>query len=575
MDIAPQTRPPPGPAVSFRVRFDTRRLIAPPSTSGLLAGTLLFGLSLAPSLVPRPFALQGLVSGLSFTAGYACGALGRWLWDYLELPYPRERVGRWIWGISLGICLIVAAIFLWRAGQWQNSLRALMGMEEEAQVRRFTVGLMTVAIFSGVLLTARFIREVARAISGRLRRLVPPRVANLIGIVLTAILLWNLAEGAVVAGALRMVDGSYQALDELADDGLHPPESTFRSGSEASLVEWSELGRQGRLFVSSGPTTLDLAAFAGNDVMEPIRVYVGLTAADAPSERARVALEELKRTGAFERSVLVLVTPTGTGWVDPGAIAPLEYLFGGDVATVAVQYSYLPSAVALLAEGAYGAETARALFLEVYGHWTSLPPEQRPRLYLQGVSLGTLNSSLSFDLQDILADPFDGVLWSGPPFRTEAWVRATRDREPGSPAWLPRYRQGRVVRFMNQHGGFERSDEPWGPLRIGYLQYASDPITFFSVDAFVRQPEWMNEPRGPDVAPTLRWYPVVTGLQLAADMLVGDAPRGFGHNFSVAHYLDAWTQIAEPDGWNPTDLARLRAHLVEEERRIDREQSGD
>lgn len=551
------------------VRFDTKRLIAPPCTSGLLAGTLFFALSLAPSLVPRTFALQGLVSGLSFTVGYAGGAFGRWLWDYLELPEPGERVGRWIWRAALAVCVLVAALFLWHAGEWQNSLRALMGMEEEAQVRRFSVGLMTLAIFGAVLLVTRFFRELALAISGRLQRSIPRRVANLLAIALTASLFWTLAEGAVVAGALRMVDRSYQALDDLAGDGLAPPASALRSGSAESLVSWGDLGRQGRVFVSSAPSIGDLAAFRGDAVREPIRLYVGLEAAEAPAERARVALDELRRTGAFERSVLVLVTPTGTGWIDPGAITPVEYLFGGDVATVAVQYSYLPSAVALLAEAAYGAETARALFLEVYGHWSSLPADERPRLYLHGVSLGALNSSLSFDLQDILADPFDGVLWSGPPFRTEAWVRATRDREPGSPAWLPRYREGRVVRFMNQHGGFARFDEPWGPLRIGYLQYASDPITFFSVDAFVRQPEWMAEPRGPDVAPTLRWYPVVTGLQLAADMLVGDAPPGFGHSFSVAHYLDAWTQITEPEGWDRAELARLRTLLLEQERTLE------
>lgn len=548
------------------MRLETKRLFAPPCTSGLLAGTLFFALSLAPSLVPRTFALQGLVSGISFTVGYAGGALGRWLWDYLELPEPDERVGRWIWRVALGMCLLVAAVFLWKAAEWQTSLRALMGMDEEAQVRRFSVGLVTLGIFGAVLLVTRFFRELALAISARLQRSIPRRVANLVGVALAASLFWTLAEGAVFAGALRMVDGSYQALDDLVRDDLEHPTSRFRSGSPESLVAWGVLGRQGRAFVSSGPSIADLEAFHGPAVTEPVRIYVGLQAAEAPADRVRLAFDELQRTGAFERSVLILVTPTGTGWVDPGAITPMEYLFGGDVATVAVQYSYLPSALALLAEGAYGAETARALFLEVYGHWSGLPAGERPALYLHGVSLGALNSSQSFDVQDVLADPFDGVLWSGPPFRTEAWIRATRNRDPGSPAWLPRYREGRVARFMNQHGGFERFDEPWGPLRIGYLQYASDPITFFSVDAFVRQPQWMAEPRGPDVAPELRWYPVVTGLQLAADMLVGDAPPGFGHTFSVAHYLDAWRALAEPEGWSEPQLSRLRRVLLEQER---------
>lgn len=547
--------------------LNPKRLFAPPCTSGLLVGSVLFALSLAPSLVPRPFLLQGLVSGVSFTLGYAFGAFGRWLWSYLELPEPSERTGKWIWWVSAGISFLVAAFFLWNASEWQTSLRTLMGMEEEARVRRFSVGFVTLAIFSAVLVLGRLFREFAVEVSRRLQRNIPRRVANAVAVLLAASVFWTLGEGVVVSGALRLADSSYQALDGLGTDELERPQSPLRSGSPASLVGWEALGRQGRVFVSSGPSAAAIQAVSGGPAMEPIRVYVGLAAAEDPAERARIAMEELLRTGAFERSVLLLVTPTGTGWIDPGAILPMEFLTRGDVATVAAQYSYLSSPLALLAEGAYGAEMARALFLEVYEHWTALPADQRPELYLQGVSLGSLNSSLSFDLQDILADPFQGALWSGPPFRSEAWQRAVRDRDPASPPWLPRHRDGRVVRFMNQQGGLEAFPGPWGPLRIAYLQYASDPITFFSVDSFFQRPEWLEDPRGPDVLPEFRWYPVVTMLQLAADMMVGDAPPGFGHTFAVEHYLDAWLALAEPAGWDEANVSRLREHLVADEAR--------
>src|SRR5262249_11553884 len=100
------------------------------------------------------------------------------------------------------------------------------------------------------------------------------------------------------------------------------------------------------------------------------------------------ALEELKRVGGFERSVLIVVTPTGTGWVDPAAIDSVEYLHNGAVASVALQYSYLASWLSLLVEPGYGAGAARALFNEIYGYWITLPNDSRPRLYLHGLSLG-------------------------------------------------------------------------------------------------------------------------------------------------------------------------------------------
>jgi len=550
------------------MRLNAKRLLEAPCTSGLLVGVMLFALSLTPSLVPRPFLLQGLVSGFSFTLGYAVGAFGRWFWGYLELPLPSRRTSQIIWWVAAGVCLVAAAFALWHASEWQTGLRVLMGMEEEARVRRFSVGFVTLAIFVGFLLVARLFREFAAALSQRLQRRTPRRVANALALALALALSWTLAEGVFFSGALRLADGSYRALDGLASEELSPPASPLRSGSPASLVAWEDLGRQGRAFVSSGPGADELSQFLGEPAMEPIRAYVGLRAADDPEGRAQLAMAELLRTGAFERSVLVVVTPTGTGWVDPGAILPIEYLTRGDIATVAAQYSYLSSPLSLLAEGAYGAEMARALFLEVYGHWSSLPPDTRPALYLHGVSLGALNSSLSFDLEDILADPFPGVLWSGPPFRTEAWARVVQARDPDSPAWLPRYRDGRVVRFMNQDGGLDAFDGPWGPLRIAYLQHASDPISFFSVDSFFQPPEWLREPRGPDVSPGLRWYPIVTMLQLAADMLVGDSPPGFGHTFAVEDYLEAWVAILEPEEWSREALERLRAHLVRGEQAL-------
>ena len=113
-----------------------------------------------------------------------------------------------------------------------------------------------------------------------------------------------------------------------------------------------------------------------------------------------------------------------------------------------------------------------------------------------------MNSDLSFDLYDIIDDPFNGALWSGPPFRNDAWRRMTAQRDPGSPAWLPRFRGGSVVRFMNQDGGLERGEQPWGTFRIAFLQYASDPITFFSPQSAWREPDWLKHPAAPTCRPT-------------------------------------------------------------------------
>ena len=90
--------------------------------------------------------------------------------------------------------------------------------------------------------------------------------------------------------------------------------------------------------------------------MRPLRVYVGLNSAETVEDRAALALDEMIRVGAFDRSVLVVTVPTGTGWMDPAAMDTLEYLHGGDTAIVGVQYSYLTSWISLLVEPGFGTE---------------------------------------------------------------------------------------------------------------------------------------------------------------------------------------------------------------------------
>jgi uncharacterized membrane protein len=397
-------------------------------------------------------------------------------------------------------------------------------------------------------------------LSRKFERVVPRRIAKVLGILLAILFFWSVVDGVLFKAGLRLADSSFRELDALIDSDLAPPADPLKSGSAASLVSWDDLGFRGREFVTSGPTAAKISAFFNQPALEPIRVYVGLNAAETAKERAALALAELKRAGGFERSILIVVVPTGTGWVDPAAMDTVEYLHRGDVASVALQYSYLTSWLSLLVEPSYGAEAGEALFKEIYGYWTTLPKETRPKLYLHGLSLGALNSERSADLFDVIGDPFQGALWSGPPFESAGWKSVTAGRDPGSPAWLPRFRDSSVIRFTAQKNALDIPGAQWGPLRVVYLQYASDPVTFFDFRALYREPDWMKQPRGPDVSPYLTWYPVVTMLQLALDMAMATtSPMGYGHVYAPEHYIDSWRAVTDPQGLAPGDVERLKA----------------
>jgi len=552
-DLTRSTRPFPG---------FLGRLLHSFSAAGLLVGVLFFAVSLTPSLIPRPSLIQGIISGVSLAAGYAIGVLLRWLWAFFELREPTARRERTLKIAATIVCIAAAAVFLWQTAGWQNTVRDIMGLEPIDGAEPVTLGLVAVLVFLALVFLARLFRLTFRAFSRWLERCLTRPIARAIGGLAAIALFWSVANGVVFKLALRAADSSFRTLDALVDPDVAPPTDPRKTGSEASLLSWDELGRQGRHFVASAPSGADIGAFFGASAPDPLRVYVGLNSAETARDRARLALEELKRAGGFERSALVIVVPTGTGWVDPAALDTLEYLLHGDVASVAVQYSYLTSWLSLLVEPGYGADTAKALFDEIYGYWTTLPRNARPKLYLHGLSLGAMNSQASVDLFDVISDPFQGALWSGPPFQSELWRSVTADRVAGSPEWLPRFRDSSIIRFTHQQNALDVPGADWGAMRIVYLQYASDPVTFFDPRAFYREPDWMKAPRGPDVSPALSWFPVVTGLQLLADMaLATTSPIGYGHVYAPEHYIDAWLAVVDPQGVTAADVARLKARL--------------
>jgi len=297
--------------------------------------------------------------------------------------------------------------------------------------------------------------------------------------VVVGVLLLSVGEGVVARGLLAAADRVFLYADGLVDEGVAQPTRPFASGSQESLIRWDSIGRWGKNFVVGGPTQDEISEFLKRDGLEPIRVYVGLRSAESNRERAELALAELKRVGGFKRSALIVATPTGTGWLDPGGVDTIEYVLGGDTAIVSMQYSYLPSWMTILVDPRRSIESAGALFDAIYGYWTELPKEDRPKLYLHGLSLGALGSEASADLITLFEDPIQGGVFSGTPFPSRQRAKLTANRNPGSPPWLPTFRDSRLVRFMNQTTSPDTS-QPWGPMRYVYVQYASDPMVFFS-----------------------------------------------------------------------------------------------
>lgn len=533
------------------------------SAGGFLLAAILFSASLTPSLMPRSPEVQGVLGGMVAAIGFAAWWAGFRAWVWLGLPVAtgrRQQVLRRLGGLAALAMLMVVS---WHAADWQNTIRRLWGLDPVATMTPAIVLLVAVPVFLALLFLGRlFLWLLARGAKAFTRYL-PPRLAFAVAALVAASLIWAVFSGVLVKGALRAIDVSALATDALIAPDLPLPTRAGQTGSAQSLIAWRDLGRWGRSFVASAPTGARISAFWGQPAMDPLRVYVGLTAAGSPEARAQLAFEELRRAGGFDRAVLVIAVPTGSGWLDPGAQDTLDYMHRGNVATVAVQYSYLSSWISLLVDPGYGLAEAQALFDLVYSHWTTLPRDARPRLYLHGLSLGAYLSQSTVPLLDVLADPFDGAMWAGSPFLSEFWRFVVDRRAPDSPAWRPRFGNGSLIRATNQDGRFDDGVAPWGPMRLVLLQYASDPIVFFDRSLAWRRPDWLTGERGPDVSPQMRWFPVVTFLQVGLDMGVSLGIPGYGHDYIARHYIPAWAETTEPEGWTPEREATLQALFAE------------
>jgi uncharacterized membrane protein len=460
-------------------------------------------------------------------------------------------------GVFTGFTVLYA---ISRIPEWQNSILEVMNQKPIEGSDPFLIMFLAIIIAFFSIGLGRLVRRGFSFMMNKIYQYIPRRISLFIGFLGALCIFIFLLNGFFGGFILGIVDSASAQVDAMTDDGAMQPTEPNKTGSSESLIAWNTLGRAGRNFISKGPTKEEISAFSGTEALDPIRVYIGLNAAPTKEEGATLALEELKRVGAFDRSILIITTPTGTGWMDPYAADTIEYIHAGDTAIAAMQYSYLQSPIALLVGPEKPREAAQAMFDKIYGHWITLPKNNRPKIYLNGVSLGTFGSESSFKLYEVIGDPINGALWAGPPFANWLWPIVTKERNEGTPMWLPTYRDSSFVRFKGQDNSLNMPNSTWGPMRIVYLQYASDPISFFAPNTLFKKPEWLEGQRGPDVSPLLRWYPGITFFQLLFDLMVSvsGAPLGHGHNYSPIHYIDGWVAITDPPQWNEEKTTQLK-----------------
>ena len=531
---------------------------------GLLGALLFFSASLVPSLMPRTGVAQGIISGITSVIGYGFATGFVALWHYLGGHVPQGTARRWILSVVTLALAALLGLSVWKFVGWQNDVREIFGVEPLSPTIWPTILIVGAIIAYLLLALARGLRALFRWAGDKFSAWLPRRLAVTLSTTVTLLVIWGLLSGAIVDGFFAVSNRMFSTRDSGDKPLVVEPTSALKSGSPASLVKWDELGRQGRDFISRTTTVEQINEVTGGGALEPIRVYVGLKSADTVQGRADLLLEELKRTGAFDRKAILLCATTGTGWLDPNAMDPVEFMFNGDSAIAGVQYSYLPSWISLFADQQVVTDTSQVVFQTIHDYWVTLPEGSRPELYLFGLSLGSFGQEAVLGDVNMLNAPVDGALLAGPPFLNPLHTELTDNRDPGSPAWNPWYGEGRTVRFTAKDDLLKRDEGLWGPdTRLAYLQHGSDGVVWFSPTLLYRSPDWLADgQRAPDVSDRVQWVPVVTFWQVAFDLaLAGAAPDGYGHMYAVRDYTQAWAGVFNIPGWTDEDTDAVATYV--------------
>lgn len=147
-------------------------------------------------------------------------------------------------------------------------------------------------------------------------------------------------------------------------------------------------GGKGTEFLEGARDAASISALTHRPASTPHRIYVPVDAAPTHRSRARLAVEATDQAGGMTSSAVLLVIPTGSGWVNSRIAGNLEELYDGDLTTVAVQYATTPSWVAYLKGGGGVQESAAELIRAMRERIDRLPADQRPDLLVYGESLG-------------------------------------------------------------------------------------------------------------------------------------------------------------------------------------------
>lgn len=513
------------------------------SLIGVVGALVMYGVSVSPSLLARSWQWHAVASGVLSAVGYIVGLT---IQRFYALVVPRLGVEITApKSVSIAFrAVLLLGFFLWFLRWLLQSYRERKRANHLVGMRGETLGEYLLGTFCAFILMLALLgiawglQWIGRAIVIVLSRWMPMVFALALSLLILIVIVYALTSQILLKLGINFFTRHARKMNNRTAKGIVQPQVPERSGSPQSYSSWRAVGGQGRVFLGRGPSRADIEAVTGCSAMEPIRVYAGMPEeGQSLQSAADLVVEELHRTGAFDRSVILIATSTGSGWVDEWQVQPVEYLTRGNCATASMQYSFVPSSINFLTDLDVSEEAAVILFETIRRAVDEIPEDRRPALFVCGESLGAYASQHVFSgIVDVLSRT-DGALWVGTPAFTPMHAELTAIRHRGSPEVAPVVANGRHVRFVNVPENlwsdvYGRELGDWNFPRVVYAQHPSDPVVWWNSELVWHKPDWISEKVDGDVSLRMQYTRGATYIQVLVDMPVaGTAPGGHGHTY--------------------------------------------
>ncbi len=311
-------------------------------------------------------------------------------------------------------------------------------------------------------------------------------------------------------------------------DPAWTPPGTSSVGREAMEME-------GKRFL--GSITTDLSE-------QPLRVYAGLGNGATVDERVQFAIARMHELGAFDKSRILVIQPTSSGYVHDSPVAAAEVLTDGDVATVAVQYNNTAAqsieAITTLKDGA---EVNERLLLAIKAEIDKLPAgAKKPEVFAYGESQGAWGSSM--------AAAKGGA---GGQFEQLGLTRAMWSGMPGFSNWRTDSPDLKALHYDDPAKLKATSVNDLGDTRVIEVVNDNDPINRLDLSLLYKRPDWLGADRPSSVPSGMTWIPGITALQVGLD---GDTAirhwrdgefRPGGHDYRSTHAKGMQLTLGLPD----------------------------